>query len=157
MANGLNENTSVPVKWLAGTVAVCFTIGGLAFFLQTQYYDDRVATSEEIARTIRDALAAEQKERNRDMSTLNQALTAIRSDNERFRADIVKINERLAVDAALLESAGRARYTSLDAARDWVEAERLNTWENLQKYGWRAPKGWPPTQSVTMGNPIKQD
>lgn len=155
MANGINENTPVPVKWLAGTIAVCFAVSGTIFLFQARYYDDRVATSAEIARTVKDALAVEREERNRDMLTLNNTLDAIRLDNRQFRSDIVAINQRLAVDEARLEEATKARYTSLDAAKDWLEAEHLNTFENMQEHGWRAPRNWHRAGSTSLEHPIQ--
>jgi hypothetical protein len=148
----INDTTSVPLRWVLSLV-----VGGAAltmFFLglQRAYYNDGISTEAKINKAVSQALIDMDQKRSLDQADVITRLKSLSDDNKALRMDIIAIQTRFARDDARSDAETNNRYTAIQAASNWREAERLNTWDNLQKYGFRSPDVWVPTSPWGSSN-----
>lgn len=154
----IDSNTVVPLSVLIASILAVIAVAGTGFGLQRAYYADKSSTKDQIANAVNTAVAATEQRRKEDQRVILDKLNELAETDREFRLEVARINTQLAVNSARIENGTAMRYTSQQADAVWREAERLNTWDSLQKYGFRRPDIWQitsPSSPFATGSTIR--
>lgn len=154
----IDNNTGVPLGWLIGVVAGMLVLCGGTITVVGVYYADKSSAKEQINDVVKVAVAATEQRRKEDQKVILDKLTELATADREFRLELEAVRSRTTVVEARLQSSNNERYSPYDADRIWREAERLNTWDNLQKYGLRKPDIWQltlPSSPFATGSTIR--